>query len=146
MSGNRFRYIDPWHYTNVNKESATQQAADETIQTPEKHLLTQDEIFQAEGGPAGLLVQGAGTLIGLSLLFAFRPNLLRYLRNAQLRPLEWVTVGGTALLSYNTSHYVGAQFFGDNQKLRNHWVAYFYVKQLNRFEGRQILKKAPAFY
>ena len=114
MSGNRFRNINPWHYAGVNDDSATQAAADEIISTPEKHLLTQSEIFEAEGGAAGLLVQGAGTAVGLSLLFAFRPNLLRYLRHAQLRPLEWATVGGVAFLSYDTSHYVGAQFFGDN--------------------------------
>ena len=90
MSGLRLRLIDPWYYTDVIKDNATQRAADEIINTPEKHLLTQSEIFVAEGGPAGLIVQAGGTAFGLGLLFAFRPNLLRYLRNAQLRPFEWV--------------------------------------------------------
>ncbi len=80
-SGYRFRYIDPLFYRFVNHDSATQLAADETIETPEKHLLTQNEIFWAEGGPVGLAVQLSGTVLGLVGLFAYRPNLARYLRN-----------------------------------------------------------------
>ena len=145
-SGQRFRYVDFWHFRNLSNNSAVEQAADEIINNPEKHLLTQSEIFNAEGSYGGLVVQAAGTGLGLAALFAYRPSLLRYLRNGQLRPLEWASIGATALLSYNVSHNVGARLLGDQQRLRNHWVAYFYVKQLNRFEGRQILSKAPKAY
>lgn len=56
MAGDRFRAIDSWHFKFLNDDSATSQAADEIIETPEKHLLTQDEIFGAEGGYLGLAV------------------------------------------------------------------------------------------
>lgn len=54
MAGNRFRFVDYWHFRNLSKDNATQRAADEIIETPEKHLLTQSELFWAEGGPAGV--------------------------------------------------------------------------------------------
>jgi hypothetical protein len=75
-----------------------------------------------------------------------RPRLLTYLKNAQLRPLEWLTIGTTAFVSYRVGYNLNAHIFGESQKVRNHWMAYSYQKQLNRFEGRQILTKAPKFY
>lgn len=41
MSGKRFRPIDFWHYSFFNSDSATTKAADEIINKPDKHLLTQ---------------------------------------------------------------------------------------------------------
>ena len=147
MAGNRFRYVDYWHFRHLNsQEQQTQRAADEIIETPEKHLLTQSQLFDAEGGVFGLASQAGAVLGGLGVLFAARPRLLTYLKNAQLRPTEWVVVGGTAFVSYRVGYYFGNSFFGDAQKVSNHWLAYFYQKQLNRFEGRQILSKAPKNY
>ena len=82
---------------------------------------------------------------GLGALFTFRPRLAVYLKNAQLRPTEWLTIGGAAFASYHVGHKAGAQFFGNSQALQNHWMAYHYVKTLNRFEGRQILTKKPRY-
>ena len=56
MAGNRFRFIDYWHFSHVTCDNATARAADEIINEPEKHLLTQSELFWAEGGPIGLAV------------------------------------------------------------------------------------------
>jgi hypothetical protein len=49
-------------------------------------------------------------------------------------------------LTYRIGYQAGAQAFGDANKVNNHWLAYFYQKQLNRFEGRQILSKRPGNY
>ena len=146
MAGNRFKYVDYMHFRYLNGDDATARAADEIISNPEKHLLTQHEIFAAEGGVSGQAVQAGSVAIGLLALFTIRPRLLIYLKNAQLRPLEWLTIGTTALVSFNVGQHAGAFFVGDAQKLRNHWMAYYFVKQNNRFEGRQILSKAPKFY
>ena len=54
MSGNRFRYIDSFHFFHLHQDNATTQAASEIIENPEKHLLTQSEVFAAEGGYMGL--------------------------------------------------------------------------------------------
>ena len=74
--------------------------ADEIIEDPEKHLLTQKELLAAEGGATGLLTQVGAVLVGHAVLFAMRPTTLTYLRRAQLRPLEWALVGGVSLFSY----------------------------------------------
>ncbi len=147
MAGNRFRYVDYWHFKHLNSQDAeADKAADEIIASPEKHLLTQEQLFAAEGGAAGYAAQLGVVALGLSGLFAARPRLLTYLKNAQLRATEWTLIGATAFVSYRIGYTASTQFFGDAQKVNNHWLAYFYQKQLNRFEGRQILTKAPKNY
>ena len=42
MASNRYRNIDSWHFAPLNNIDATNAAADELIDQPEKHLLTQD--------------------------------------------------------------------------------------------------------
>jgi hypothetical protein len=56
MAGNRLKFVDFMHSRFFSADNATSRAADEIINTPDMHLLTQDEIFLAEGGYAGLAV------------------------------------------------------------------------------------------
>lgn len=146
MAGNRFRYVDYWHSRFLNADQQSAKAADEIISEPEKHLLTQSELFDAEGGVAGFAIQLGVIGIGFASLFAFRPRLVSYLRNSQLRATEWTLLGATGFLSYRIGYNIGTLATGDAQKVNNHWIAYFYQKQLNRFEGRQILTKPPMNY
>ena len=146
MAGNRFRYVDYWHSRFLNSTSEASRPADEIISEPERHLLTQDQLFAAEGGAAGLLAQVGVIGVSFAALFVFRPKLLTYLKNAQLRAGEWTLLAGTGFAGYHLGYSLGHTFFGDSQKVNNHWLAYFYQKQLNRFEGRQILTKAPGNY
>ena len=147
MAGNIFRYVDYWHFRHLNSDDkSTARAADDIINEPERHLLTQHQIFDAEGGYSGLAAQAGTIAIGLATLFAVRPKILTYLKNAQLRPFEWLVLGGTTFVSYQAGYSLGNNFFGDSQKVSNHYMAYFYQKQLNRFEGRQILTKPPKAY
>jgi len=48
-------------------------------------------------------------------------------------------LGGATFVGYDVGQTVGTKVFGDSQKYHNHWMAYYYVKQCNRFEGRDIL-------
>ena len=48
-------------------------AADEIINTPEKHLLSQKQLYEAEGGNAGLAVQVATTSFGVATVFLGSP-------------------------------------------------------------------------
>ena len=146
MAGNRFRPIDNWHSRFLNTSFEQSRPADEIINEPERHLLTQNELFAAEGGVVGLATQIGVIGLSFAALFAYRPSLLAYLRNAQLRAGEWTLLVGTGYVGYTVGYKVGNSFFGDAQKVNNHWLAYFYQKQLNRFEGRQILTKPPSNY
>ena len=83
MAGNRFRYVDYWHFNQIESSNKViNEAADEIINNPEKHLLTQSELLAAEGGVGGLLVQIGTVGVGLGALFAARPRILTYLKNA----------------------------------------------------------------
>ena len=146
MAGNRFRYVDYWHSRFLNSTSEQSKAADEIINEPERHLLTQDALYAAEGGISGLLTQVGVMGVSFAALFVLRPKLLAYLRNSQLRAGEWTLLSGTGFAGYHLGYHLGATFFGQAEKVNNHWLAYFYQKQLNRFEGRQILSKAPGNY
>ena len=136
MAGNRLRHVDWTIYRHFTDSSATAQAAEEIISTPDKHLLTQDQLFEAEGGFAGVAVQAATVGLGLATLFSVRPRLFTYLKNAQLRSNEWLQIGGATLFSYHIGYEIAARTSGDAQKVQNHWMAYYFVKQNNRFEGR----------
>ena len=51
------RRIKSWNYHFINKWQDLNDAAvaaDETLEAPERHLLTQSQLYQAEGGNAGL--------------------------------------------------------------------------------------------
>ena len=146
MAGNRFRYVDYWHSRFLNQSSDQSRASDEIISEPERHLLTQNDLFAAEGGALGLLAQVGVVGVSFATLFVVRPKLLTYLKNAQLRAGEWTLLAGTGFVGYRVGYTLGNTFFGDADKVNNHWQAYFYQKQLNRFEGRQILTKAPSNY
>ena len=146
MAGNRFRYVDYWHSRFLNQSSDQSRASDEIINEPERHLLTQNDLFAAEGGALGLLAQVGVVGVSFATLFVVRPKLLTYLKNAQLRAGEWTLLAGTGFVGYRVGYTLGNTFFGDADKVNNHWQDYFYQKQLNRFEGRQILTKAPSNY
>ena len=40
MAGSRFRILPPTHYSMLNSTDATNLAADEIINSPDRHLLT----------------------------------------------------------------------------------------------------------
>ena len=146
MAGNRFRYVDYWHSRFLSSSSQESKAADEIINEPERHLLSQNDLFAAEGGAAGVATQIGVIGVSFAALFVVRPKLFTYLKNAQLRANEWTLLLGTGFVGYRLGYTLGNTFIGDAEKVNNHWQAYFYQKQLNRFEGRQILSKAPSNY
>ena len=146
MAGNRLRAVDFWHSRFMSSETPTSLAADEIIDAPEKHLLTQKDLFWAEGGILGTATQIGLIVGGFALLQNRQPHLFNLLRTAKLGPNEWLILGGTGYVSYKLGYWSGMRVFGDAQKVRNHWVAYYFVKEQNRFDGRQILSKKPKTY
>lgn len=141
----KFKFIDGAHSSYASVDTETALAALDTIETPEKHLLTQDEVFDAEGGFGGLGVQLAGTTAGLVALQMYAPHTFTYIRNAQLKWAGFLAVGASSFIGYQLGHTLGVQLFGKPQALTNHWVAYHYVKTINRFEGQQILSKKHGY-
>ncbi len=141
----RYRPLGFFYGAHVDSGNATAIAADEIIDTPDKHLLTQEELYWAEGGIIGSALQVGGIIGGAMLLFRFKPSMATYLRNAQLRSSEWMLLGGSAFVGYQGAFWAGKAAFGDRQKVQNHWMAYHFVKSCNRFEGRQILSNKHGY-
>ena len=145
-SNYRFRPLNPFYYLGWQSESESARDADEIIATPEKHLLSADGLYKAEGGGAGLALQAAVVLLGVGSVFATSSRMSAYWRTGSLNRFEWFCLGGTAVSAHYLSHQMGIRLFGDRRAYNNHWVAYGFIKSQNRWQGRQILSKAPMMY
>lgn len=145
MSGNRYRPLNQWYFSGYTAINETNDAADEIISQPDKHLLSQDQLFAAQGGFSTIgLAIGASALATLAV-FAASPRIGSHFRNGQLTHLEWVTIGSSAFASYAGATWIGQRTFGNHQKVTNHWIAYTFVKSQNRFLGRTILTNKPTY-
>ena len=60
--------------------------------------------------------------------------------------MEWMVLGSAGTVGWNVGGNIALNSLGDPVKYNNHWMAYNMVKACNRWEGRQILKKAPMAY
>jgi len=102
----KYLSIDGAHSGYASSDSATAQAALETIENPEKHLMNQDDIFEAEGGYAGLAVQFGGVSAMMIGLFAYRPSTLAYLKNAQLKWCGWFSLGAAGFIGHQIGQHL----------------------------------------
>ena len=50
----RSRRLNQYYFHNWSATTEQNSVADEIIENPERHLLTQRELIQAEGGTAGI--------------------------------------------------------------------------------------------
>ena len=116
------------------------------VETPDKYLLTKEQLYQAEGGTPGMALQVFGVLLGVGSVFAASPRMSYYWKTGSLRWMEWLCLTGAASLGYATTNYAAINMLGNPVAFRSHWMAYSYVKSQNRWEGRQILGKPPMMY
>ena len=114
MAGNRLRPVDWWHSRYVEHNSLTSEAADEILDTPEKHLLTQNDLFWAEGGIAGEALQIGAVVGALVLLQTRSPTTIAALRAGKLSGSQWWLLGGSAFLSFKVGYWTGMRAFGDH--------------------------------
>jgi len=142
---NKFRFIDTWYFAGFNRSSVTNDAADEIISQPDRHLLSQSALFDAEGGWStfGLAMGCAAT--GALAVMSANPRIAIHLKNGQLTFMDWLALGGASSASFFVGNQVGISSFGDRQRYQNHWMAYTFVKAQNRFQGRRILTNAPTY-
>lgn len=124
----------------------TSEAADQIIDAPDKFLLSQEGLFAAEGswGTFALTV-GFGAATAACLCVA-QPKLGSYLLQGQLRGREMLTLVAGAGLGGALGQQIGIRTMGDHQAYKNHWMAYTYVKSMNRYDGKNVLSNAPIMY
>ena len=142
---NKFRFIDTWYFAGFNRSSATNDFADEIISQPDRHLLSQSALFDAEGGWSTFGLAMGCAAAGAFTVCAASPRVAMHLKNGQLSFYEWLALGGATSASFFVGNQAGISSFGDRQRYQNHWMAYTFVKAQNRFQGRRILTKKPTY-
>ena len=108
--------------------------------------MTAEQLYQAEGGSVSLILQGAVVLLGVGSVFATSARIRAGWTAGNLNRYEWGSLSGAVLASHWFAHQAGVSFFGNRAAYNNHWAAYGFVKSQNRWQGRQILAKAPMMY
>ena len=145
MQSHRLRLVHSGYSGDFNATTASSEAADEIIERPDAHLLSQEGLFAAEGGYAALALQMGFAFGGLAAACVVNPRMLTYFKHGQLRAHEWSMLSGATFASYYIGGDIATRATGDYQKVTNHWLAYTFVKEQNRFLGRSMLTKTPSY-
>ena len=90
--------------------------------------MSQSDLFAAEGGATTLAFQMALTFGVMGAACAVNPRLASYFKNGQLRWMEWGALAGSGTAGYMMGQNIGTRVFGDHQRVKNHWMAYTFVK------------------
>ena len=132
--------------SNWGDYNATNDAADQIIESPDRFLLSQSEVFEAEGGWAtfGMTMGLAAT--GAAAFLLSSPGAAAHLGRGQLKAFEWALLGGATWAGGFVGNQLGIQTMGDAQRYQNHWMAYQFIKTQNRFERGTTLRNIPKFY
>ena len=93
----RMRILNPCFFANWQAVNDSNTAADEIIKTPEKYLLSQQDLFEAEGGYGGLGLQFLVVALGIGSVFATSARMGMYYRTGSMNWMEWLCLGGTAV-------------------------------------------------
>ena len=128
MSGNRFRSLNQWYYAGHQESNADNNAADEIIASPDKYLLTQEQLFNANGGWNTVAMSLGLTAFGTILVFGGSRRLSTHWRQGQCHFYDWSCLLSSGLFWYIGGMYAGKHTFGDVQAVQNHWMAYTFVK------------------
>ena len=120
-------------------------AADQIVESPDKFLLNQSELFDAEGGWTTFALTMGLASAGAAGIMLSRPGMAAHFGRGQLRAMEWGMVTAAALAGGCVGNQLGIQTFGDSVKYTNHWMVYTFVKSQNRFLGGSTLTDAPTY-
>lgn len=145
MSGSRYRFINQWYFAGYTDVNESNDCADEIVQHPDRHLMSQEQLFEAQGGFSTVALALGAVTLGTLAVFAGAPRTASHFRNGQSNFAEWLCLGSSAAFWYLGASWVGQKSFGDARKVHNHWMAYTFVKSQNRYEGRRILTKTPTY-
>ena len=138
--------VNPLYSAHWKVSNASNDAADEIIDGhADKHLLTQDQLFEAQGGWATVGLASGAVVLGTAAVFIGGPRTAQHFKTGSCSWMEWACLGSSAVFWWSAGHTAGRYMAGDVQKANNHWLAYKWVKSQNRFEGRTILTKGGSY-
>ena len=124
----RRKFFNKAFISNWSDYTAKNVAADQIIESPDRFLLNQSELFEASGGwlTFGLTMTLAGA--GAAATLMLRPNMATHLGRGQLKSLDWLYMGALSFSGGFVGQNLGVQVLGDATKYDNHWMAYTFVK------------------
>ena len=149
LTASNFKKIRPIEYNSFSgwqADSVTNKNADDLIKTPEKYLLSANDLYKAEGGLGGTALQVGILALGIGSIFASSSRMTQLMRMGAFTWQEWLCVGGTTVGANYLGTWASVNMLGNSTAYHNHWMAYYYVKSCNRWEGRMILKNKPIIY
>lgn len=142
----RQKFIDRAFMSGWDSFNADNDAADDIIASPDRFLLSQSQLFDAEGGWStfGLTMGLAG--VGAAAALMLKPGMAAHFGRGQLNAMEWGMLGSATWFGGFVGHHAGVQFFGNTRSYRDHWMAYTFIKTQNRYIGGSVLTKPPMYY
>lgn len=145
MTTHRLRTINQYYSSGNRDATFANDAADEIIAQPDSHLLSQSDLWEAEGGANTFALSLGVAAVGAFAAMGVNPRIGAHLKSGNLNFYEWLSLGGASAFGYYAGNALGVSSFGDANKVQAHWMAYTYVKAQNRYQGRNILGKTPYY-
>ena len=142
----RTRPINMFWQNKWQEESEDNKVASEIIETPEKYLLSAEGPYNAQGGTAGCALQVLAVTLGVGSVFAGSARMTQLFRVGSLTWREWLRLSAVGAGANYLGTWASIYALGDANAYKYHWMAYYYVKSCNRWEGRKILSNAPMMY
>ena len=139
-------YVQVGYTQNLYDMSEANDDADQIVQSPDKFLLPQASLFEAEGGWATCAMTLGLGAAGIMGVMATQGRLAAQVGRGSLTAREWFLLGSAGWLSGALGQEIGVHTFGDVRAYRNHWMAYKLVKSQNRYLQANVLSAAPMFY
>ena len=99
-NGHTFSHIylvNKWYTAGLNEVNDENDAAEGIIREPDRYLLSQQQVFEAEGGWSTLAVSLASASLGAMAIFATSPRMFNYYSKGMMKFPEWVCLGATTI-------------------------------------------------
>ena len=102
-------FISGWSDYNVQNDSA-----DDIVQSPDRYLLSQSELFNAEGGwSTFMLTMGLAGAASTGVML-MRPGMAAHFGRGQLRAMEWFWLASAGFAGGLVGNQMGISAFGDS--------------------------------
>ena len=80
MSGNRFRVLNQWYYAGYEDANDSNDAADVIVSQPDRFLVSQDKLFELNGGYATIALALSAVAVGQAAIFMGAPRTAAHFR------------------------------------------------------------------
>ena len=109
----RRRFMNQNFFYGYANQTPANLSADEIVASPDKYLLSQSDLWEAEGGWSTFGLTMGLALGGIMAIGAMNPRTMTYLQGGQLKFREWAMLGGAAFSGGFIGNQVGITAFGN---------------------------------